>query len=132
MKENAGEKKVLQVSTSFRWMENLHILLWLMKDFCWALEFKPGGIIMIVPTVSVAVYLTWKSRHMRSELFHNIAVCCWITANSVWMLGEFFSYDEQGKHAAAAIFAIGLLVLAFYYTVYFKKDRAAEKELNKD
>jgi hypothetical protein len=130
MNENAGDKKVLQVSANFRWMENLHILLWLLKDFCWALEFKTGGIIMVIPTVSVAVYITWRSRYIRSELFHNLAVCCWITANSVWMIGEFFAYDEPAKHAAACIFGIGILLLAYYYARFFKKDRKKEKELN--
>jgi drug/metabolite transporter (DMT)-like permease len=122
------EEKILQVSTSYRWMENGHILLWLIKDFCWALEFKPGGIFMVIPTVSVAFYITWRSRHMRSELFHNSAVCCWILANSIWMLGEFF--EHEARPYAASIFGLGLLILAFYYSFFFKKDRKAEKQLN--
>ena len=128
MNENAGEKKILQVSANYRWLENGHILLWLIKDTCWALEFKTGGIIMVIPTVSVAFYITWKSRHMRAELYHNIAVCCWILANSVWMIGEFF--EHEARPYAASIFCVGLLVLAVYYILYFKKDRKAERELN--
>ena len=128
MNENAGEKKILQVSANYRWLENGHILLWLIKDTCWALEFKTGGIIMVIPTVSVAFYITWKSRQMRAELYHNIAVCCWILANSVWMIGEFF--EHEARPYAASIFCVGLLVLAVYYILYFKKDRKAERELN--
>lgn len=128
MNGNNAEKTVLQVSANYRWIENLHILLWLIKDICWAMEFKPGGIIMIFPTVFVAFYITWKSRRMRSETYHNIAVCCWIVANSVWMLGEFFEYESRPY--AASIFGIGISLLAYYYIVHFKKDRKTEKELN--
>jgi drug/metabolite transporter (DMT)-like permease len=128
MNENQGKKEILQVSANYRWIENLHILLWLIKDICWAMEFKPGGIIMICPTVFVAFYITWRSRVMRAETYHNIAVCCWILANSVWMLGEFFGHESRPY--AATIFGIGISILAYYYLVHFKKDRRAEKELN--
>ena len=105
----------------YRWIENGHILLWLIKDTCWAMEFKPGGIIMILPTVSVAFYLTWRSRQSRPDLYHNIAVCCWILANSTWMLGEF--YKMELRPVAVAIFLLGLAVLSIYYILFFNKDR---------
>ncbi|MBL7718770.1 MAG: hypothetical protein JNL72_08040 [Flavipsychrobacter sp.] len=126
-----GDNKVWQVSANFRWIENLHILLWLFKDLCWALEFRPGGVVMIVPTVAVAFYITWRSRGMRAEVYHNIAVCCWILANSTWMLGEFFGFDEVGKLVAAGLFATGILLLAYYYLRFFRKDRKREAELNR-
>lgn len=90
------------------------------------MEWETGGTVMIFPTLAVAFYITWKSRKVRSELFHNIAVCLWIMANSVWMVGEF--YNKETRHSAVAIFAIGLVLLVFYYLVYFKKDNQKEKE----
>lgn len=111
----------INISYAYRWIENVHILLWLIKDTCWALEFKPGGIIMIFPTVFVAFYISWRSRKIRTELFHNIAVSMWILANSVWMLGEFFEYDM--RLYSAFLFSIGLAVLLVYYLFYFRKDR---------
>lgn len=115
------EQKAIQVSPAYRWIENGHILLWLVKDTCWALEFKPGGIFMIFPTIFVAFYITWRSRHIRAELFHNIAVCLWIMANSAWMAGEF--YEQETRHYAVVLFSIGLLLLIIYYLFYFRKDR---------
>ncbi len=85
------------------------------------MEFKPGGIVMIVPTVSVAFYILYRSRGVRSEFMHNIAVCLWILANSIWMLGEFFDYDARPY--AATLFSMGVLLLLVYYLFYFKKDR---------
>lgn len=123
---NQSQQQNIQVSASYRWIENGHILLWLVKDTCWAMEWKGGGTIMIFPTLAVAFYITWKSRMVRAELFHNIAVCLWIIANSIWMIGEF--YDKETRHFAVGIFVTGLLLLVFYYLVYFRKDSRKEKE----
>lgn len=109
---------------NYRWIENGHILLWLIKDTCWALEFKPGGIFMIFPTVAVAFYILYRSWAIRSERYHNIAVCCWILANSVWMTGEFIG--REMRPVAAGLFVTGLAVIGVYYAVWFRKDREEE------
>lgn len=41
--------------------ENLHVVLWLVKDFAWLMHFKVLGLIMAVPTVILAVVLTVNS-----------------------------------------------------------------------
>lgn len=110
-----------------RLIENGHIFLWLIKDACWALGWKPGGIFMIFPTVTVAFYLLWKERQNRSEIFHNTAVCMWILANSVWMLTEFMGTDKEYKKYAVVLFAIGISVLLVYYIFFFRKDKRKEK-----
>lgn len=115
------EKAVYAIPARFRKIENLHILLWLIKDMCWALNFKWLAIIMIVPTLAVAVMITWQTRKMRSELFHNLAIDFWITANCTWMVGEFFGWDENlygtlGLRQFSVIpFSIGLSIIAYYY-----------------
>lgn len=109
---------------SYRWIENGHILLWLIKDTCWAMEYRPGGMLMITPTLGVAFYILWRSRKSRVDLFHNIAVCLWISANSVWMAGEF--YKLEMRPVAAVLFLIGLSTLLFYYLFFFRKDRKME------
>ncbi len=115
------EKSVYAIPARFRKIENLHILLWLIKDMCWALNFKWMAIIMIIPTLSVALLITIQTKNMRSELFHNLAILFWITANCTWMVGEFFGWDENlygtlGLRQLAVVpFAIGLLILLYYY-----------------
>lgn len=98
---------------AYRWIENGHILIWLLKDTCWAMEYKPLAVIMIVPAIAVAFYILWRSRGMKSEFYHSLAVCFWIIANSVWMLGEF--NDIEARPLAASLFVCGLVVLAMYY-----------------
>lgn len=109
---------------SYRWIENGHILLWLIKDTCWAMEYRPGAMFMIAPTISVAFYILWRSRRSRVDIFHNVAVGLWISANSIWMTGEF--YKIELRPYAAVLFLTGLTTLLVYYLFYFKKDRKAE------
>lgn len=102
---------------SLRAGENFHILLWLLKDLCWIMDFKVLGMIMIVPTVAMAVWIAWSSRTDRVELLHSLAVVFWIMANGTWMIGEFF-YDDGTRPIAAGFFGAGLLcILPYYATV---------------
>ncbi len=103
-----------------RGTENLHILLWIVKDTCWVQDFKIAGVSMIIPTLAVAIYLTAKSRGAREEFIHNIAVCFWLCANSVWMVGEFF-YNDSTRPIALVFFALGLFSLALHYVPKWMK-----------
>lgn len=95
-------------------IENLHILLWIIKDTCWVQSYKLVGVSMILPTLLVAIYLTFKSKKQKEEMIHNLAVCFWLCANSVWMIGEFF-FDDHTRHYAIVFFVLGLLTLALHY-----------------
>lgn len=118
----AAQEPVYAIPASFRRMENLHIVFWLLKDVGWCMIWKPLGLTMIVPTLLIAVAIAWRTRHLASERAHNLAIILWISANSYWMISEFFGFDEvklghgfTGKHLALIPFTLGLLVLAYYY-----------------
>lgn len=114
--------------SDFRKFENAHILLWLIKDMCWAAGFHWGGTVMIIPTVFVAIYLTWQARKEMVELAHNLAVCMWIAANSTWMVGEFF-FEDATKPVAIIFFALGLLILiVFYLSQWINDSKQRHKE----
>jgi hypothetical protein len=106
---------------SLRHFENLHIPLWLLKDTCWMMEWRVLGIIMIIPTVSVALYLTYKSRLTR-DLYINMAVSFWITANAFWMACEFFGHAEL-KYYSSIPFVLGML---FTFLFYVSKKQVAQ------
>ena len=98
-----------------RHYENLHIPLWLMKDTCWMLQWRVLGITMILPTLSVAIILAIKSRHEKDDEFWiNLAICFWISANSYWMICEFFHHEEI-KNYAGFPFMAGMLCVAYFY-----------------
>jgi len=110
--------------------ENLHIVFWLMKDISWCLMWRTLGIIMIVPTLGAALFITWRARHDRTDLAHNVAVVFWITANAWWMITEFFGFDEtplwhdvDGRHFALIPFLIGAAVLVWHYSAALLRRR---------
>ncbi|HXH99941.1 MAG TPA: hypothetical protein VNI52_06710 [Sphingobacteriaceae bacterium] len=108
------------MKTSIRKYENLHIAFWLVKDTCWVMDLHVLGIIMILPTLSPAIYITLKSKSSLSEAFHNLAVCFWILANSTWMTGEFF-FNDTLRPYATGFFITGLVIIAYYYLFLVKR-----------
>jgi hypothetical protein len=123
-------KELYVIPAKFRKMENLHILFWLVKDICWCMIFKALGIAMIFPTLAIAIFIAWRTRHIMAELTHNVAITLWISANSMWMIAEFIGVDEQVKPYCLIPFSLGLLVLFYYYLIYSplhkKKEAAAQ------
>jgi hypothetical protein len=122
MKESNEPQYV--IPARYRKMENMHIIFWLIKDVSWCMLWKVLGIAMIAPTMAIALIIAWRTKDLKSELAHNLAIAFWIFANSYWMISEFFGFDEvhiwrsfEGKHLALIPFAIGVLILAFYYLV---------------
>lgn len=127
-----SDKVIYSIPARFRRLENLHILFWLVKDTCWALNLRTPGIIMIFPTMIAALVITWQTRKIISELMHNLAVLFWITANCTWMIGEFFGLDEGqfGLRKLALIpFSIGLITLLSFYLLYYTRPSFREKVL---
>ena len=112
------------IPARLRKMENMHIAFWLMKDISWCMIWKELGILMIVPTLSVAIWIAWKNNKIKAELAHNLAIVFWISANAYWMISEFLGFDGNliwrdftGKHIALIPFSIGALILLYYYII---------------
>ncbi len=108
--------------SKIRHYENLHIPLWLLKDTCWMLQWRVLGITMIFPTVTVALIIAVKSwREKDEEFLINLAICFWISANSYWMVCEFFHHEEIKNYAGFPFVAGMLCVAVFYYKRLFGK-----------
>lgn len=127
-------ESLYSIPARFRKMENLHIVFWIIKDMSWCMGWTYLGITMIVPTLLVAVFIAWRTREIHSELAHNLAVAFWICANSTWMIMEFINKDATlffgmltGKQLSMIPFAIGSLILIYYYLI----QRPREIELNR-
>jgi len=105
-------------------MENLHIVFWIIKDLSWCMGWTILGIGMIIPTLFVSIFIAWRTRHIASELAHNLAVTFWISANSTWMIMEFINLDTAiffdimtGKQLSMIPFTLGSLILLRYYLI---------------
>lgn len=125
------DKQIYQIPIKFRKRENMHILFWLIKDISWAMEFKTAGIIMIIPTLFLAILITFQTKKNLSELYHNLAVICWLIANSYWMISEFLGFDNTYfyntltyKKLAIIPFLMGLILLIYFY--FFKNHKSAQ------
>ena len=120
-----SSKATYSIPIRYRKMENLHILFWLFKDISWCMLWQPLGIAMVCPTLIIAIIITIRTRQLVSEVCHNLAIVFWITANSYWMISEFFEFDTLPvygdityKYVAIIPFATGILILAYYYLLW--------------
>lgn len=99
-------------------IENLHIPFWLIKDSCWAMQIKWLGMLMMIPTVFLAIVISFKTRKNQNEFLPNFAILFWITANSIWMCDEF--YEIGIKKIAILFFILGLLVICYWGYISIK------------
>lgn len=88
------------------------------------LELKTLGAVMIVPTIFIAVYILIKTRKT-VDAFINAAILCWISANSYWMLMEFFN-DNRLRYFASIPFAFGFLFVGIFYMRQYMARKAAD------
>jgi hypothetical protein len=128
------EEGQYMIPARYRRMENMHIVFWLVKDISWCMIWKELGIAMFIPTLSIAIIIAWRTRQIRAELAHNLAIAFWICANGYWMISEFFGFDEAvvwrdftGKHMALIPFLIGAIILLLYYTIQRPRDMKAKQ-----
>ena len=131
---NSTQETTYSIPLRYRRMENLHIVFWLFKDISWCIVFKPLGILMIFPTLIIAIVITMRTRQFMSDLCHNLAIVFWITANSYWMISEFFHFDTMHvygsmtyKDLALIPFITGLAILGWYY-IFWKSFHKKEAQ----
>jgi hypothetical protein len=104
--------------------EYLHIVFWLIKDSCWMLTLRMLGTFMIIPTIGLAILIVYHTRKSK-DVCINLAILCWITANSLWMFVEFFNHLNY-KYWASIPFGLGFLFVGvFYYKTLTKKNSAS-------
>jgi hypothetical protein len=130
LKETNHGNTAYEIPLRYRKMENLHIFFWLIKDISWCMVWRPLGIAMIFPTLIIAIVISWRTRHMVSELCHNLAIVLWISANSYWMISEFFEFDHlvvfgftTYKYLSLLPFLAGIIILSWYYLFYAPRHR---------
>lgn len=123
------------IPLKYRIMENLHIVFWLFKDLAWCLEWKILAVVMVIPTLVISLVIAWRTRHIVSELCHNLAVTVWISANSYWMMTEFLGIDKEispfglsYKHLAVIPFLTGIAILVFFYAYWRPRHFKTEVE----
>lgn len=117
------------IPARYRRMENMHIVFWLVKDISWCMIWRELGIAMFLPTLIISIVIAWRTKSIKAELAHNLAITLWITANGYWMISEFWHFDEtpvwgefSGRHLALVPFVTGAAILLYYYVVQRPRD----------
>jgi hypothetical protein len=59
------QEKIYYIPARFRKVENMHILFWLIKDLCWALNFKYMALFMIIPN-----HFTGGYDHLSNQVYN--------------------------------------------------------------
>jgi hypothetical protein len=125
-----AQEKMYCIPERFRKLENMHIVFWLVKDLSWAMLWKPLGIFMIIPTIGAAVIITIQTRHIKAELFHNLAVDFWICANAYWMIAEFLEWPDFYRYYTAIPFLIGMAFITVYYLIILPSEKRRANLVN--
>ncbi len=89
------------------------------------MEWRIPGLIMILPTLGLGLYLVYTWRNDLTELAYSSAVCWWIVANSVWMIGEFFDFPL--RPVAAFCFFTGIASLLAFLALRTWRHRTARR-----
>lgn len=96
-------------------LDNFHIVLWLIKDIFWVKEEQFLGVLMILPTVGVALILTFQSLQQKQGFYSNFAILCWMIADSTWMADEFFVLNIEW--ITMSLFGLGIFSMLYLYIV---------------
>ena len=100
-----------------RKIENLYVVCSILKSMCWMMGFKSIAVFMILPTLLMAFYVMFHSNKNIGFLTVNIAMICWIAANSAWMLHDF--YKMLPILVSQVLFAVGMVAMLIYVWVTF-------------
>lgn len=118
-------KLLVERFTNFKFVENYHILFWLIKDISWCIEIKLLGVTMILPTIAVTIFTIYRTWN-KPDFWVNMSVLFWITANSYWMCMEFFGYLYL-KNYAVIPFCLGFISF-FIYLMEIRKSEVKNVE----
>jgi hypothetical protein len=121
-------------------IENAYLVFWLFKDFFWSsacanfgfatdeksttsrvIFYETGALLCGTATVSVVLVSAYLNRRHLNDLLDELTVIFWLSANFVWMCGEFFvryktgsrGDDDEGDDSNTRITSSVLFGLAF-------------------
>lgn len=82
--------KIKKAFTRFKkkYLNQLHALLWILKDMFWCIELKPIAIFIGIVTITYSILVVY----LKPTLLH-IGISFWIVANFLWMWSDFYAVN---------------------------------------
>lgn len=107
---------------SVRGIENLHIYLWISKDFCWLQEYKNAGITFGILAIILTLLLFYNAITTKNteEFIFLIPISLWLTGNFIWMSGEFSDELHFNSHTIGGYFIFVSMIIAQLYHIILK------------
>ena len=79
-----------------RQYENIHVYMWLGKDWAWNAASPITWWISAIPTLYISIDFIYRSSFLRHGIInhiHFIVLFTWVTANLIWAWGEIYMAD---------------------------------------
>lgn len=83
------------------------------------MNYQTMGLLIAIPTFSMALYLVISTRNLLTLFFPNLSVLFWISANVWWMCGEFFEFEF--KPACLILFISGVIAITYHFIKVYKR-----------
>lgn len=103
---------------SVRYVENIHLYFWLLKDLAWSLRYTDFG--MTFGTIAVlflgVLYYNAIKTTSSEEILYVITMTFWLIGNYLWMMGE-LQYDDDGiaRPRGRALMIVGICIQILYH-----------------
>lgn len=117
----------MRIVKNGRVVENVPLILSLLRDSSWCYAWVWVGTIAVVPIITYQVYTIWKFRKDVHASAQAVVSGFLLSANAIWMFGDFFFGQDHFRSVARWIFTIGLIIGAAYM-IFIVRRRQDEDE----
>lgn len=111
----------MRIVKNGRVVENVPLILNLLKDSSWCYAWVWVGTIAVVPILSYQIYSIWKCRGDVHATIGGIVSGMILSANAIWMFGDFYFGQDHFRNVARWLFSIGMIFGLIYMLFSLRK-----------
>ena len=116
----------MRIVKNGRVVENVPLILNLLKDSSWCYAWVWVGTIAIVPILTYQVYTIWKCRGDVHATIKGMVSGLILSANAIWMFGDFYFGQDHFRNVARWLFSGGLILGLVYLLFSLRKGKEDE------
>ena len=116
----------MRIVKNGRVVENVPLILNLLKDSSWCYAWVWVGTVAVVPILSYQIYTIWKCRKDVHATIHGAVSGMILSANAIWMFGDFYFGQDHFRNVARWMFSIGMILGLIYLLFSLRKSKEDE------
>lgn len=107
---------------SVRYVENIHLYFWMLKDLAWSLDYRDFGMVFGTIAILWLGMLYWNAIKAKSteEIYFLIPTSLWLIGNYLWMTGELVNSDDDYLRPKGSYCMIAGMCLTIFYHIFVK------------